>query len=93
MNLISGGNTPAFAKDAVYRFMKMVQINGIRFTTVLSGRIINEAVVPLDSENRANVLIIDDSMYERNRSKKWNSLPEYMTMPDTHISLDFACSH
>ena len=70
MNLLTGKNTPAFAKDTVYRFMKMIQINWIRFTTVLSGRIIKEAIVPLDSEDRADVLIIDDSMFERNRSKK-----------------------
>lgn len=70
MNLITGRNTPAFAKDTVYRFMKMPQINWIRFTTILSGRIIKDAVVPLNSSDRVNVLIIDDSMYERNRSKK-----------------------
>ena len=70
MNLLTGKNAPAFAKDAVYRFMKMFQINWIRFTTILSCRIIKEAIVPLDSEERANVLIIDDSMFERNRSKK-----------------------
>ena len=29
-----------------------------------------EAIVPLNSQERANVLIIDDSMYERNRSKQ-----------------------
>lgn len=70
MNLLTGRNTPAFAKDTVYRFMKRIEINWIRFTTVLSSRIINEAIVPLDGEDRANVLIIDDSMFERNRSKK-----------------------
>lgn len=70
MNLITGRNTPDFAKDAVYRFMKMVQINWIRFTTILASRIIKDAVLPLDSEERVNVLIIDDSMFERNRSKK-----------------------
>lgn len=70
MNLLTGRNTPAFAKDTVYRFMKMIQINWIRFTTIISSRIIKEAIVPLDSEDRANVLIIDDSMFERNRSKK-----------------------
>lgn len=70
MNLLSGKNTPAFRKDTVYRFMKMTQINWIRFTTVLSSRIIKDAIVPLDSEDRANVLIVDDSMFERNRSKK-----------------------
>lgn len=58
MNFISGRNTPAFAKDTVYRFMKMIQINWIRFTTILAGRIIKEAIRPLDSEERVNVLII-----------------------------------
>ena len=62
--------TPNFAKDIVYRFMKMVQINWMRFTTILASRIINNAILSLDSEDRANVLIIDDSMFERNRSKK-----------------------
>ncbi len=70
MSLLTGRNTPAFSKDTVYRFMKMVQINWIRFTTILASRIIRDAILPLDSEERANVLIIDDSMFERNRSKK-----------------------
>ena len=48
--------------------MKIVQINWMRFTTILASRIINNAILPLDSEDRANVLIIDDSMFERNRS-------------------------
>ena len=70
MSLITGRNTPGFAKDTVYRFMKKLQINWIRFTTLLSSRIIKDAIVPLDSKERSNVLIIDDSMFERNRSKK-----------------------
>ena len=39
MNLITERNTLAFAKDMVYRFMKMIQINWIRFTTILSDNI------------------------------------------------------
>ena len=70
MSLITGKNSPGFAKDTVYRFMKSIQINWIHFTTLLASRIIKDAIVPLDSEDRANVLIIDDSMFERNRSKK-----------------------
>ena len=70
MNLLIGKDTPNFAKDTVYRFMKMLQINWLRFTTILSSRIIKDAIVPLDSEDRVNVLIIDDSMFERNSSKK-----------------------
>ena len=74
MSLLIGKNTPNFAKDTVYRFMKMVQINWMRFTTILASRIINNAILPLDSEDRANVLIIDDSMFERNRSNMMLSL-------------------
>lgn len=70
MSLLTGRNTPDFAKDTVYRFMKMVQINWMRFTTILASRIISNAILPLDSEDRTNVLIIDDSMFERSRSKK-----------------------
>jgi hypothetical protein len=70
MNLISGRNTPSFAKDTVYRFTKMAQTNWIRFTTVLASRIITKAVEPLNDKDRVNVLIIDDSMFERNRSKR-----------------------
>ena len=70
MNLLTGRNTPGFAKDTVYRFMKMVQINWIRFTTILASRIIREAILPLDSEDRVTVFTIDDSMFERDRSKK-----------------------
>lgn len=79
MNMLTGRNTPSFAKDIVYRFMKMVQINWIRFTTLLSARIIKEDIVPLNSENRVSVLIIDDSLFERNRSKRLNSLLKSMT--------------
>lgn len=70
MNLVTGRHTPDFAKDTVYRFMKMIQINWIRFISILSARIIKDVIVPLNSKERANFLIIDDSMFERNRSKK-----------------------
>lgn len=70
MNLITGRNTHGFAKDTVYRFTKMIQINRIRFTTLLVSWLIKDAVIPLDSKDCANVLIIDDSMFERSHSQK-----------------------
>lgn len=45
MSLLTGRNPPTFAKDTVYRFMKMIQINWIRFTTILASRIIKDATV------------------------------------------------
>ena len=53
MNLITGRNTPTFAKDTVYRFIKMIQTNWIRFSTILSSRIVSDAIVPLDSKDHA----------------------------------------
>lgn len=50
MNLLTGRNAPSFAKDMVYCFMKMLQINWIRFATILSSRIIKETIVTLESE-------------------------------------------
>ena len=59
MNLITRRNTPDFAKDTVYRFMKMIQINWIRFTTILSTRIIKDAILPLNSVSLYHILDID----------------------------------
>ena len=94
MSLLTGKNTPDFAKDIVYRFMKMVQINWMRFTTILASRIINNAILSLDSEDRANVLIIDDSMFERNRSKNcWLQTPEaFLGKRNTSHAYAFGCS-
>ena len=44
MSLITGRDTPSFAKDTVYRFMTMPRINWIRFTAILAARIIRNAI-------------------------------------------------
>lgn len=68
--LITGRNALAFAKDTVYHFMKMIQINWIRFTTILFSKIIGDAVLSLDSQERANVLVLDDFIFDCSRSEK-----------------------
>ena len=42
----------------------------MRFTTLLSAKIIGETVEPLTSEKRRNAFVIDDTIFERNGSKK-----------------------
>jgi hypothetical protein len=59
-----------YAKDVVYRFLNSCRINWIRFTTLLSARIINDNIVNLTSDKRVNVFIVDDTPFARNRSKK-----------------------
>jgi len=69
MDMITGKTSPNFGKDTVYRFMRSAHINWLRFTTVLSARII-ETLQPLTNVNRIKVFIIDDSVFARIRSAK-----------------------
>ena len=59
-----------FCKNTVYRFLNNTKTNWQRFTTLLSARIINEFMKPLTSEDRKDVFIIDDSLFDRSRSSK-----------------------
>ncbi|BEU87286.1 transposase [Selenomonas sp. TAMA-11512] len=63
-------NTALFAKDTFYRFMNSCHIHWRRFTTLLAATIIRSTIAPLTSTDRVNVLILDDSIYHRARSKK-----------------------
>jgi len=58
-----------FAKDTVYRFLNSATYNWRKFLLMLSSSVIKEHIEPLTSENRENVLIFDDSIFSRNRSK------------------------
>jgi len=57
-------------KDTVYRFLKSGKIDWTSFLTHIASRIANTSIIPLTNEQRKNVFIIDDSLYERGRSKK-----------------------
>jgi len=57
------------AKDTFYRFINSCHVNWMRFTSLLASSIVNEKLVNLTDEKRVNVFIVDDTPYERNRSK------------------------
>ena len=59
-----------FAKDTVYRFLESTSGNWERFLLSLSAKIIEKRVSPLTSKTRKRVFVVDDSVYERPRSKK-----------------------
>ena len=69
MEMMSEKRVNSFAKDSVYRFVKSANINWFRFTTMLSSRIVSTTIEKLTDEDRINVLIVDDTMFERNKSK------------------------
>ncbi|WP_243293183.1 transposase [Bacillus sp. FJAT-47783] len=65
------------AKDAVYRFMNHSKFNWRRFLTLFSASTIGKVDALTDSK-RPKVLIVDDSMYDRDRSKKLELLARCM---------------
>ena len=56
-------------KDTVYRFLNSCNYNWRKFLLILSSTTIRETIEPLNRYNWKNVLILDDSLYSRNRSK------------------------
>ncbi len=63
------GGSCGMAKDTVYRFLNSVHTNWRRFLLLLSSRVINQELEPLTGAANMKVLIADDTLYRRNRSK------------------------
>lgn len=59
-----------FSKNTYYCFLMSPRTNWLRFTTLLSERIINGHLRNLTSENRDDCFVIDDSLYERTGFKR-----------------------
>jgi len=74
-----------FSKNTVYRFLNNIKTNWQRFTVLLSSKIITGFMEPLTSEDRENVFIIDDSLFDRSRSKKTELLANVFD----HCSMKF----
>ena len=55
----------SFSKNTFYRFLNDPRFNWLRFTTLLALAVIKNFFDPLTSDDRADVFIIDDSLYER----------------------------
>ncbi len=70
MQILTGSFKEDFSKNSVYRFLNNEKINWQKFTTLLAAKIINSFMKPLTDDNRQDVFIIDDSLFERSRSKK-----------------------
>ena len=66
---LRSGSPMAAAKDAFYRFINSERINWARYTLMLASRLVGK-LTRLTSEKRVNVLIVDDTLFERGRSLK-----------------------
>ena len=70
MQIRTGTFAEDFCKNTIYRFLNSIKTNWMRFTTLLSAAIITNFMKPLTSDERKDVFIIDDSLFDRSRSKK-----------------------
>ena len=66
---LEAGESCGMAKDTVYRFLNSVHTNWRRFLLLLSSRVICKELEPLTGTANMKVLIADDTLYRRNRSK------------------------
>jgi hypothetical protein len=66
---IEAGGSCGMAKDTVYRFLNSIHTNWRKFLLLLSSRVIRQELDPLTGAATMKVLIADDTLYRRNRSK------------------------
>jgi DDE superfamily endonuclease/Archaeal putative transposase ISC1217 len=68
--LLESPDAPAgIGKDTAYRLLNSVTANWRRFLLLLSTRVIVQRLLPLTDETTIKVLIADDTLYNRDRSK------------------------
>jgi len=59
-----------FGKDTVYRLLNSITANWRRFLLLLGTQVIVQRLLPLTDEATTKVLIADDTLYSRDRSKR-----------------------
>jgi hypothetical protein len=69
MDMLTGKQCIGFSKDTVYRVLNATYINWTSFLLWLAAVVIG-FVSTLTGEKRLNAIIVDDTMFERLRSKK-----------------------
>jgi hypothetical protein len=68
--LTNDSATPAFGRDAAYRFLRLPCVNWAAVVLGVAERIVCGALERLTSMERICAIIVDDTFYGRNRSKK-----------------------
>lgn len=69
--LLESPDSPeGIGKDTAYRLLNSVTANWRRFLLLLSTRVIVQRLLPLTDEATTKVLIADDTLYSRDRSKR-----------------------
>ena len=69
-----------FSKNTFYRFLNSTKTNWLRFTSLLAADIVNRELKALTDEKRTNVVIVDDTLFDRSSCKKQNWVPGFLTI-------------
>ena len=72
----TGSFKEAFSKNTFYRFLNSTKTNWLRFTSLLAADIVNNDIRDLTDQERKNVFIIDDSLFNRTSCKR-SPHPDY----------------
>ena len=85
MQIKTGTFEGGFCKNTVYRFLNNAKTNWQCFTILFSAKIINDFMKLLTSEDRKDVFIIDDSLFD------WwcSSKTELLTKVFDHCSMKY----
>ena len=78
-----------FSKNTFYRFLNSVKTNWLRFTSLLAADIVNNDLKDLTDDNRKNVFIIDDSLFNRTSCKKTELGSKVFDHTDMHFKKGF----
>jgi len=70
MNILNGTHDAGFAKDVVYRFLNSSFINWSTYLLTLSICVITQKINGLTSDDRKSAMVVDDTFFGRERSKK-----------------------
>ena len=65
----TGSFRESFSKNTFYRFLNSPKTNWLRFTTLLSKKVVDK-VEPLTDDERVNAFVVDDSLFEKTSCKK-----------------------
>ena len=79
-----------FSKNTFYRFLNSVKTNWLRFTSLLAADIVNNDLKDLTDDNRKNVFIIDDSLFNRTSCKKTELASKVFDHTDMHFKKRFS---
>lgn len=78
-----------FSKNTFYRFLNSVKTNWLRFTSLLTADIVNNDSRDLTNQERKNVFIIDDSLFNRTSCKKTELGSKVFDHTDMHFKKGF----